>query len=152
MSDYFFDSSALAKNYHAELGTPEVERILKELGSRYFISRLAVIEIQSVFGGKVRMGAIGEPEFRLVRRRFLADVTRRQFLVVRMTGVHYQDAERLIRKHSTSLRLRTLDAIQLAVALDLRGRGMLDHFVCADRGFIPAAAAEGLSVINPEQP
>jgi hypothetical protein len=152
MPDYFFDSSALAKNYHVELGTPEVERILREPVSRYFISRLAVIEIQSVFAGKVRMGTIGEPEFQLLRRRFLTDVTRRQFFVVRMTGVHYQEAEHLIRRHSMTLRLRTLDALQLAVALELRGRGMLDHFVCADRGFIPAAAAEGLSVINPEQP
>jgi hypothetical protein len=152
MPDYFFDSSALAKYYHVELGTPEVERILMEPGSRYFISRLTTIEIQSVFAGKVRMGTIGEPEFRLLRRRFLSDVTRRQFEVVRMTGAHYQEAERLIRRHGMTLRLRTLDALQLAVALELRGRGMLDLFVCADRGFLPSAVAERLSVINPEQP
>jgi predicted nucleic acid-binding protein len=152
MPDYFFDSSALAKSYHRELGTPEVERIMKEPVSRFFISRLTVIEIQSVFAGKVRMGTLAAPGFQSLRRRFLADVTRRQFMLLRLTGVHLQEAERLIRKHGAALRLRTLDAIQLAVALELRERGLLDHLVCADKGFIPAAIAEGLSVINPEQP
>jgi hypothetical protein len=46
--------------------------------------------------------------------------------------------------------LRTLDALQLSVALDLRTQGMLDHLVCADKGFIDVATAEGLAVINPE--
>jgi hypothetical protein len=36
-------------------------------------------------------------DFDLLRRRFLTDVTKHQFSVVRMTGVHYQEAERLIR-------------------------------------------------------
>ena len=152
MPDYLFDSSALAKNYHAELGTPEVERILREPGSRFFISRLTVIEMQSVFAGKVRTGTIAAPEFQSLRRRFLTDVSRRRLLIVRMTGLHYQVAERLIRIHGATLRLRTLDATQLSVALELHERGLLDHFVCADRGFIPAAIAEGLSVINPEAP
>jgi hypothetical protein len=73
------------------------------------------------------------------------------FLDTSALGKHYH-AERLIRKHGSSHSLRTLDALQLAVALELRGRGLLGEFVCADRGLITVAAAEGLSVINPEQP
>jgi hypothetical protein len=30
MADYFFDTSGLAKRYHAEVGTPEVEQLLQE--------------------------------------------------------------------------------------------------------------------------
>jgi hypothetical protein len=67
-----------------------------------------------------------------------------------MSGVHYQDAERLIRSHGPGQ--RALDALQLSVALELRGRGLLDHLVCADTGFIAVAHAEGLSVIDPEAP
>jgi hypothetical protein len=88
----------------------------------------------------------------LLRRRFLADVTKRQFLVVRMTGWHDQEAERLIRKHGPSRSLRTLDALQFSVALDVRNRGMLDHFVCADKNLCAIAELEGLLVINPQQP
>lgn len=152
MANYFLDTSALGKNYHTEIGTTEIERLLKEPNSRHFISRLTLIEIQSVFAGKVRMGVITEADFQLLRRRFLTDVTKGQLYVIRMTGFHYQEAERLLKKHATSRSLRTLDALQLSVALDLRRRGMLDHFVCADRNFCIVAALEGLSVINPEQP
>lgn len=92
------------------------------------------------------------PDFQLVRRRFLTDVTRRELRVVRMTGLHYQEAERLIRDHARERSLRTLDALQLAVALDVRRRTGLDHFVCADRGLCAVARAVGLSVINPDEP
>ncbi|MCI0664301.1 MAG: type II toxin-antitoxin system VapC family toxin [Acidobacteria bacterium] len=54
MPIYFFDTSALAKHYHQDTGTPKVDRILAEQGSRHFISRLSAIEIQSVFASKVR--------------------------------------------------------------------------------------------------
>jgi hypothetical protein len=47
-------------------------------------------------------------------------------------------------------KLRTLDSLQLATALDLRARAMLDHLVCADVNLCKIAAAEGLSVLNPE--
>lgn len=133
MPDYFFDTSALGKNYHNEVGTPKVEQLLKELGARHFISRLSVIEIQSVFAGKVRAGVISEADFRTLRLRFLTDIAKRRLDVVRLTGFHYQEAERLIRKHAMSHSLRTLDALQLSVALDLRDRGLSNHFVCADR-------------------
>lgn len=133
MPNYFFDTSAISKNYHSEVGTPKVEQLLRDPGTRHFISRLSVIEIQSVFAGKVRTGVIGESDFRTLRRRFLTDVAKRRLDVVRMSGFHYQEAERLIRNHAMSLSLRTLDAIQLSVALDLRARGLSSHFVCADR-------------------
>lgn len=139
MADYFLDSSAVGKNYHAEVGTAEVERLLKEPGARHFISRLTVIEVPSIFAGKVRTGVITEADFQLLRRRFLTDVTQRQFSVIRLTGFHYQEAERLINQHAPRRSLRTLDALQLSVALDLRTRGMLDQFVCADRSFCAEA-------------
>jgi hypothetical protein len=54
----------------------------------------------------------------------------------------------LIERHVRS-RLRTLDALQLAVALALAQRGMIDHFVCADQMLCEMAIAEGLTIINP---
>ena len=57
MPGYFFDSSALAKHYHVEVGTAEVDRILQLPDTRHFIARLALVEIRSVFAGKVRTGS-----------------------------------------------------------------------------------------------
>lgn len=152
MPIYFFDTSALGRNYHVEVGTDEVERLLALPETRAFISRLSIVETQSVFAPKVRERVIGEVDFQLLRRRFLTDVTRRQLSVVRMTGVHYQEAERLIRAHALERSLRTLDALQLAVALDVQRRAGLDHFVCADRNLCAVARLVGLAVINPEEP
>jgi predicted nucleic acid-binding protein len=73
-------------------------------------------------------------------------------MVVRLTGFHLQEAERLVRRKGISASLRTLDALQLAVALDLRKRYGLAEFVCADKRLCNMAAAEGLSVNDPEQP
>ena len=46
--------------------------------------------------------------------------------------------------------MRTLDATQLAVALDLRGKSELDVFVVADKLLCEVAALEGLVVETPE--
>jgi len=71
--------------------------------------------------------------------------------VLRVLVRHYQQAEHLIRQYGLTQSLRTLDAIQLAVALDLHQRHGLDHFVCADGNLCAIAQAEGLAVINPTQ-
>jgi predicted nucleic acid-binding protein len=152
MANTFLDTSALGKHYHPEVGSAKVDDLLRDPGSRHFISRLSVVEIQSVFARKVRTGAITPDDFRHLRRRFLTDLTKRKFDLMRMTGHHYQEAERLLRQYGLTQGLRTLDALQLAVALDVHGRAGLDHFVCSDRSLLAVAAAEGLTILDPEHP
>lgn len=84
MANYFLDTSALAKHYHVEKGTPEVERILNEPGSVHYISRLAAVEIQSVFVLKVRTQEITAQDLRQVQSHIAADFAARRFPVVRM--------------------------------------------------------------------
>jgi predicted nucleic acid-binding protein len=152
MPSYFLDTSALAKHYHAETGTARVDALLAEAGSRRFISRLGAVELLSVFAGKVRTGAIPLADLALLRRRFKADVTGGLLRTVRMLVAHYREAERFLLRYGASQSIRTLDALQLAVALDLRARGLIDHFVCADHRLLAVAMAEGLPVIDPERP
>jgi len=45
-----------------------------------------------------------------------------------------------------------LDALQLAVALDLSGLGLLDYFVVADKVLGEVATLEGLAVLDPAAP
>jgi predicted nucleic acid-binding protein len=152
MPDNFFDTSALGKHYHHEVGTVKVDQLLADPASRHFISRLTVVEIQSVFAKKVRTGILRLADFQLLCRRFLAEVRRRRFQVVRLTAAHFEAAERLIRRLAPSQNLRTLDALQLAVALDLQARSLINQFLCADHSLCAVATAQGLSVINPEVP
>ena len=67
-----------------------------------------------------------------------------------MNAGHFRDAERLINTYGSDSRLRTLDALQLAVALSLQQRGLVGIFVCADRVLCDVAERVGFSVLNPE--
>ena len=100
---------------------------------------------------KLRTGEIDNHDFGRLWDQFVDDVTQRRFEVVRVIEVHHEEAERLIRKYARRM-LRTLDAIQLAVALDVNSRTTLDRFVCSDIRLGEIATEEGLSVFNPAQP
>ena len=63
MASYIFDSSALGKHSHAEIGTVFVDALLQEPGAQHGISRLTVVERHSVFAGKVRTGVIAAAAF-----------------------------------------------------------------------------------------
>ncbi|HUI76356.1 MAG TPA: hypothetical protein VLY24_00535 [Bryobacteraceae bacterium] len=70
-------------------------------------------------------------------------------LVVAIADHHYAEAERLLRDYGTTHRL-TLDAVQLAVALDVHSRVSLDALVAADNVVCTVGAEEGLAITNPE--
>jgi hypothetical protein len=152
LAQYFFDTSAAVKYYHAEPGTPRVSAIYAEAGRKFRISSVGLLEIQSAFAMKVRAGVLNQPAAGVQRARLLLDIASGDIEVYRVADDHFIKAERLIGKHGFSHRLRTLDALQLAVALDLSGQGLLDHFVVADTALAEVAVLEGLSVLNPETP
>jgi hypothetical protein len=54
---YFLDTSAFAKLYHQEAGSEFIERIAAVPGAA-IVSRLSLIEIESVFAIKVRTGQL----------------------------------------------------------------------------------------------
>jgi hypothetical protein len=152
MSHHFLDTSGLVKHYHPEVGTLEVDRLWADPGSQLLISRLSVVETVSVFAKKVRSDLISPADFGLLRGRFFADLRRRRPVIVRMLVRHFQEADRLLQQYGLVHGLHTLDALQLAVALDLRQRGMLDELVAADRVLLTVAGLEGLTVFDPEHP
>src|SRR3954468_16047725 len=145
----FFDTSALVKNYHVESGTPQVQTILGTPGSEFFISRLSAVEMLSGFAGKVRTGTLSSTDYGILRKRFFADIRRKTVRPLRVLNAHYQLAGDLIGKHAMSRQFRTLDAIQLAVALHFHRSFPHDHFVCSDQRLCDVARLEGLSVIQP---
>jgi hypothetical protein len=154
MPGRYWDTSALVKHYHPELGTPKVDALLRSPGTQHIISRLGVTETFSVFAGKVRAGLVTVAEFKKLCRRFLADTRGNLFSVARLLVAHHKAAERLLRLYGPrpGQGVRTLDALHLAVALDLRNRGVVDTVVCADARLLAVAQAEGFAVINPEKP
>lgn len=108
-----------------------------------------MVETISAFAMKVRTGEIAEADFHVVRSRFLADIASHVVLVVRLLVAHFREADRLLQRHATSKRLRTLDALQLSVALDLKRRDLIDQFISSDQILVELALSEGLTAINP---
>lgn len=150
MTRSFFDTSALVKHYHPETGTTAVDRLINEPGAELVISRLTLVETVSVFATKVRTGTFDAAAFARLRGRFASDVTRKRYRVVRLLNTHYDRAQDLIRSYGLGRQVRTLDALQLAVALSLHQEAPLDCFVCADHRLCDVATGEGLTVVNPE--
>ncbi len=97
------------------------------------------------------MGQITAADFLLMRGRFFADVVAGLWDIIPVTQAHFFQAQQLVVQHGPVRGLRTLDAIQLAIALR-NSVGPLDAFVCADVNLCQAAAIEGLIVVNPEIP
>jgi predicted nucleic acid-binding protein len=112
MPGHFWDTSALVKHYHPELGTAKVDILLQ---------------------------ASGHPQL---------------FSVARLLVAHHKEAERLLRRYGpmAGQGIRTLDALQLAVALDLRNKRVIDTLISADARLIAVAQSEGFDVVDPEQP
>jgi hypothetical protein len=100
----------------------------------------------------VRTGQITAADSHLARGRLLADIVSGLWEVVPVTASHFHHAQQLLMKHGLARSMRTLDALQLAVALGCHALGPLDSFVCADANLGLVAAAEGLTVLNPEAP
>jgi predicted nucleic acid-binding protein len=152
MASHYFDTSAAVKHYWAEQGTARVDALLADAGSRHFLSALGVVELHSVFARLVRTGAITPAQFHRLRGGLLNDIASGLWTVVQVAPVDFQRAQQLIVRHGLARSHRTLDAIQLAVALGLHAASPLDDFVCADANLGQVAAAEGLTVLNPEIP
>ena len=151
MPGYFIDTSALAKLYHAEVGSPQMEMLVQSPDNRLIISQLSVIELQSVFAAKVRMRVIDQASLNQLRGLFFADLAAGRFKVVLVSGRYFRSADRLIRTHAVSRALRTLDALQLAVAVELHRRSAGTALVASDKNLCEVATAEGLQVVNPIQ-
>lgn len=99
MARYFFDSSALAKLYQSETGSAKVEALFREPKRSIIISRLTVVEINSVFARRTRMGDLTAVDATSLRNHFLNDIASGAFTVVAVTDGHYSEAERLIIRY-----------------------------------------------------
>jgi predicted nucleic acid-binding protein len=149
---YFLDTSAVAKLYRSEAGSEFVDRIFSDPASQHLISRLSIVEMESVFALKARTGEIDQRAVLIARRRLEADLAHSRLLVAAVNDDHFRGARKLLIKYGSTEALRTLDALQLSTTLVLARASLITVFVAADQKLCRVAALEGLDVTNPEQP
>ena len=142
---YNVDTSALVKIYHQETGSDRARALYNSSEDQIVISNLAIPETFSTFHRKRREGLISKKDALAVLKKFFSDITAR-FTVTPLEQQHILLSLELIDRRN----LRTLDALHLASALQLRPLKIT--FVCADHQLLDAASREGLAGINPEQP
>lgn len=148
MTIYFADTSALAKRYLVEIGTPWViSWIEPTAGNVILISEIALVEAQSLLARRVREGSLTPASATSLKTDFLLHF-RDEYLVILADTPIYQAAGQLVTKH----RLRTLDAIQLASAIHaFQILGDPITFVSADYHLLTTAAQEGFTTDDPNQ-
>jgi predicted nucleic acid-binding protein len=150
---YFLDTSALAKLDHNEIGSEYMDRILNETGSQFVVSRLSIVEMESVLATKVRTREIDQVGVDIGRRGLRADLVRGRLIVgPPIIARHYHVARTLLVKFGATEGLRTLDALQLAIALDLKQLGQVSLMVTADQRLSRVAPLAGCPAVNPERP
>ena len=150
MPDYFFDTSAFTKRYHPEPGSARIDELFEDRLSSFRISNLAILETQSAFAMKVRTKVLDQAAAEEAMDKVMNDLESRLVIAVGLRRNHMTNARLLVAKYGYLRRMRTLDALQLSVALDLHRKRLVDVFVVADKLPAEIAVLEGLTVENPE--
>jgi predicted nucleic acid-binding protein len=154
VANVFLDTSALAKLYHQELGSDYVGGLLDASGeNRIFVSPLSLIEMESVLATKARMGQLSQAGVEVARRKFRVDLAKRRLHVSpEFEKRHFEYARTCVAIYGIGEGLRSLDALQLAMAMHLSNAGMLHFLIAADQALCRVARLEHLAAINPQSP
>jgi len=151
IDEFIFDTSALVKRYHREVGTDSVDAAFADKDASKIISDISVIEFYSAFAKKVRTGEVTAEDFQETIKEIAEDVRSGVIELAFFGNSEKKEAAVLIEKPGLSRNLRTLDAMQLAVMKRL-GSQTITHIYCADHAFVALLKEEGFPVINPEEP
>lgn len=133
----FFDTSAWAKRYLREPGSDKVEGALRD-ASEATVSLLCPPELVSALSRLRRQSLISTSDYGLIKSALFREIEDMSVCSISIPVVEI--AIKLLESHP----LRTLDALQIACALEWRA----DLFVSSDRRQLAAAAKSGLQVLG----
>ena len=143
---YYFDTTALVKIYHREIGSDQVIGIYNG-EDNITISELGAIEFISTIYRKHREHEIDIDTLMAVISKFQEDMDTR-YEVVKFFSLVMEEAWNLICNYAPQHSLRTLDSLQFAffkVYCDPN-----DTFVCADKNLIKLVNLAGFTVLAPQ--
>lgn len=146
MSQFFIDTSALAKRYIPEIGSIWINSwIVPQANNEIIISPLATVEMISLLTRRQRESSITLLQRVSMQKDFQFHV-QEQYLGIDLDDNVLERARDLLLKHP----LRTLDALQLACALEAAHLfDIQPTFISADTRLLAAASAEGLPTDDP---
>jgi hypothetical protein len=149
VGSYFFDASGLVKRYVTEIGSPWVLGLTDPMAAHdLYVARVTGVEVVSALVRHVP--ALAAPLLSAAVTKFEQDF-RQRLQLIELTDILVDRAMILAQIH----RLRAYDAIQLAAGVELFATcsavGAPLVFVSADSRLNAAAAAEGVTIEDPNQ-
>ena len=136
----YFDTSALAKRYIAELGSDTVDQFLAQHADDCVISPLVATEFESILQRLLRQGLIEASFAARARSSFANDLSGALWAMQPFEVASFGRAAGLMRDLAAPL--ATLDALHLARAIELKCAAL----ATSDRQLALAAQASGLLV------
>jgi predicted nucleic acid-binding protein len=152
MTSFFLDSSALAKRFVPETGSPSMDYLLQSVEEhRIYLLNIGYAEVVSVFVRKRNAGLISAAQFGNALINLEKEIIKSPGkFVLSFNNSVTTDALALIVKHS----INSTDAVLLQVGMDvaeyLRIGGDKLALVSSDQRLLGAAKVEGLLTFNPE--
>jgi predicted nucleic acid-binding protein len=137
---YYWDTSALVKQFIKEVGTGEALALRAETPP-HATATIAYTETFSAFRRRLREAALKEPQYHEIVRRFLQEWP--AYVRINLDESILGRSRTLLERYP----LRTLDAIHLASAIELQDQ--LDEpsvVISADAQLIRSAMAEHLEI------
>ncbi|MDH5640040.1 MAG: type II toxin-antitoxin system VapC family toxin [Nitrospira sp.] len=135
---YYWDTSALVKQFIREIGTDEA-LALRSDAPPHATATIAYTEAFSAFRRRVRESALKEPHYHEVVRRFLQEWP--AYVRINLDESILERSRTLLERYP----LRTLDSIHLASAIELQDQlNEPSVVISADVQLLRAAMAEGL--------
>lgn len=114
----FLDTSSLFKLYKKEIGSEEIEKILLDNNlTGVFLSEITNLEFLSAVFKRVRMKDLSIIEAKQIIEAFEDDT--KKYIIVPLNKTILDVARQLIWKYGEN-GLRTLDALQLGSAIEVR--------------------------------
>ena len=147
MSYYFADTSAIAKRYINEQGSIWMKNLVGA-SSKYIIilSDLAIVEFHSLLARHERSGNLQTQKRLTLQSQFMLHVAQ-EYIDTALTSSVLTKARNLLPNHP----LRTLDAIQLASAMEASLQlNVRLTFLSSDKRLLNATSQEGFPVDNPQ--
>lgn len=163
MPIFFFDTSALVKRYVQEVGTDWVRTVTESTSQNViYISEITGVEVMAAITKRMRTtpkdGGISESDGNTAIKEFRDDFEN-QYMVIEITSAVISQAMDLTQRYP----LRTYDAMQLAVALEIEPqiKAIVTSttpasaiptliFVSSDDNLNKATIAEGLALEDPK--
>jgi len=150
MVTFYFDTSAMVKRYHEEVGSEILDKIFEFKEHGFAVSFWTILEFTVAFSARMRRKELSRDAFNTVVSRFLKDVLD-TFAVTSVNDELIASATPLAIKHN----LPSADCLQLASALNLKKALEPANeklvLICSDKDLCRAAEKERTELIDPER-